>query len=327
MEQLRYEFVLSAQSPIAHHSEVFGNNAVLMDRKIRQRDGSFVRVPIITADTMRHGMREAAAYALLDAAGILNAGGLGEAALRLLFAGGMVTGRGDAGVISLEQYRRMSDLIPSIALFGGCADNRVIPGRLFVDDAQLVCSETAHALPGWASAWLAEQKTTLDTSRAHVEEVQRVRMDPTLDPGKRKLLSGGAEVEVVRRLTASEEGHVSGSAVTIEDSKSSMMPRRFETLVQGSFLYWSVHATCYSELDRDTFHVALASFLANAQVGGKRGTGHGRLRVETARDVAVRRPAEQTNVLDLGKKMGTTFLDHVRKNATEIAAYLASVNA
>lgn len=340
MEQLNYEFILEAETPIAHHAEVFGNSAVLMDRKVRQRDGSFLRVPIVTADTMRHGMREAAAYALLDATGLLDKGALGEAALRLLFAGGMVTGKGDAGAISLEQYRKMSDLIPSIALFGGCADNRVIPGRLMVNDAQLACIETARSMPAWVTEWLAAENARLDTSRAHIEEVQRVRMDPTLDPGKRKLLSGAAEVEVERRLAASEAAHRGESAadeakiakraaaeVALDEAKSTMMPRRFEVLVQGSLFFWSVSATCYSDLDRDTFHVALATFLAGARVGGKRATGHGRLRVVASRDVAVRRPAERTEVLDLGTRMGQAFYDHVRARSTEIALFLGSVNA
>lgn len=328
MEQIRHEFILEAATPVAHHSETFGNSAVLMDRKVRSRDGRFVRVPIITGDTLRHGMREAAAYALLDAAGLLSASGqLGEAALRLLFAGGMVTGKGDGSAISLDQYRRMSDLIPSIALFGGCADNRVIPGRLYVDDAQLACSETAHLLPAWVGEWLQAEQTRLDSARAHIEEVQRVRMDPTLDPGKRKLLSASAQGEVAQRLLASETAHVSDDAVGREDAKSTMMPRRFEVLVQGSLFYWSVSATCYSELDRDTFYVALGTFLSGARVGGKRATGHGKLRVLAARDVAVRRPSEPSTALDLGSKVGNVFFEHVRSRAAEIATYLGEVNA
>lgn len=327
MNVIRHEFLIEAQTPIAHHAEVFGNTAVAMDRKIRQRDGSFLRVPVLTGDTMRHGMREAAAYALLDAAGLLDVGSLGEAALRLLFAGGMVTGRGDGSSISLEQYRRMSDLIPSIALFGGCCDNRVIPGRLQVDDAQLACKETAHLLPEWVRGWLASDGARLDSARAHIEEVQRVRMDPTLDPGKRKLLTDAADAAAQRRLGASEAAHVSGDALAREDSKSTMLPRRFETLVQGSLFFWSVSATCYSPLDEDTYYVALGAFLANARVGGKRATGHGRIRCVTARDVAVRRPAEHTEVLDLGRPIGVLFRQHVSERAAEIKAWLAECNA
>ena len=330
MKVLRYEFLLEAQSPLAHHAEVFGNSAVLMDRKVRLPDGRFVKVPCVTADTMRHGMREAAAYALLDAAGLLGIGSLSEAALRLLFAGGMVTGRGDASVVSLESYRKMVELIPTMGLFGGCADNRVIPGRLTVDDAQLVCEEAKHYLPAWATAWLEAQKSELAPSRSHVELVQRVRMDPSLNPGKRKLLAPGAAAEVERRLLSSEAAHASDEDVDRQAAKSTMMPRTFEVLAQGSLLYWSASAACYSDLDEDTFHVALGAFLATAQVGGKRATGHGRLRVVTARDVAVRRPAESVAEFDtvaLGGRMGQLFRAHVAERAEAIKTWLGSVNA
>ena len=69
MQRHRYEFVLEAAQPIAHLAENIGNEGVLMRRKVRTADGSFASVPMVTADTMRHGMREAAAYMFLDAAG------------------------------------------------------------------------------------------------------------------------------------------------------------------------------------------------------------------------------------------------------------------
>ncbi|MGH8630893.1 MAG: hypothetical protein ACREU7_09045, partial [Burkholderiales bacterium] len=116
MERKRLEFILEARSPIAHHQETFGNTAVLMRQKVRQPDGSFAAVPIITGDTMRHGLREAGTYCLLDCAGLLGEA-LTEQALRLLFAGGMVTGSGS--VVKLDEYREMVDLVPTLALLGG----------------------------------------------------------------------------------------------------------------------------------------------------------------------------------------------------------------
>src|SRR3970282_2460114 len=82
---------------------------ILMRKKVRQSDGAIVNVPCITGDTMRHGMRESSSYAMLDAAGVPE-GGLTEAALRLLFAGGMVTGS-EEGAVRLDEYREMCDLI------------------------------------------------------------------------------------------------------------------------------------------------------------------------------------------------------------------------
>ena len=71
MKRIRVDFVLEAVQPIAHHEEVIGNSAVAMRRKIRQPDGGWSRVPVVTADTMRHGLRETAAYFVLEHAGML----------------------------------------------------------------------------------------------------------------------------------------------------------------------------------------------------------------------------------------------------------------
>lgn len=330
MKLLSYEFLLEAASPLAHHGETFGNTAVLNARKVRQPDGSFTQVPYLTGDTLRHGMRESSAYALLDAAGLLEDGALGEAALRLLFAGGMVTGRGDASAVSLDAYRRMVELVPTLALFGGCADNRVVPGRLTVDDALLVCEETRHHLPAWLLGYLEARGMALSGRRSHVEVVQRVRMDPLLHPGKRHLLTAEASAAVEGRMLASEAAHTEDDDVARRAAKSTMLPRSHETLVQGSLLSWRVSATCYTPLDEDTFHVALGTFLANPVVGGKKATGHGRLRVLTARDVQVRRPAESLVELDtaaLGARMGSLFTTHVRAHAAELRTFLAGVNA
>lgn len=326
MRTIRYDMILEARTPIAHHQESFGNEAVVMRRKVRQADGSWAMVPYLTGDTCRHGLREASAYVFLDAAGLLDTAKLGEAALRLLFTGGMVTGRGDASKISLDAYREMCELCPPLALLGGCTDNRVVPGRLICDEALLVCEEQRRYLPDWVLSW--SELGALDTCRAHVEEVQRVRMDPSLDPGKRKLLLTGDQVEVTNRLAAGERAHEADDASSRDDAKSSMMPRRFERLAQGSLFYWSIVCDTHSPLDEDTLKVMLSAFLANARVGGKRGTGHGLLRPVALCDVSIKRPADQTTAITLdGQTFGQLFRSHVAERREQIAAWLARVNS
>lgn len=330
MQQRRYDFLLEARTPIAHHAESLGNTAIIMRRKVRLPDGGWAHVPVVTADTMRHGLRESGAYALLDAAGLLESPALGEAALRLLFAGGMMSGRGDAGVVKLDQFREMSELLPTLALLGGCASNRVIPGRLVVDDAVLVCEETLHLFPEWVGQHLEEMKIGVSTAREHVEEEQRVRMDPTLDPGKRKLLTAGSAEVVQQRLLASEAGHEAADEVAMDGEKSSMMPRRFERVASGSLFFWSVTATTYSDLDLDTFNTMVAAFLSNARVGGKKGTGHGLMRPVVAKHVQLARPRETPAALDanaIAPRLGSLFLAHVSLRKDRLAAFLRTVDA
>lgn len=330
MQTQRYEFILEAVEPIAHHSEVFGNQAVAMRRRVRQPDGTFADVPVVTGDTMRHKMREAASYAFLDAAGQLEAPALSEAALRLLFAGGMVTGRGDGGVVQIYHYRTMADLLPHLALFGGCAGNRVIPGRLTVSDAVLICSEQERFLPAWVTEWLAQRGNSLSTCRSAVEEVQRVRMDPAMNPSKRLLLDEQARAHVEGRLLASETARASADDVAAVASKSTMMPRMFERIVQGSLFFWKVEATCYNDLDLDTFLVAVAAFLYAPRVGGKQGTGHGLLRAVAANRAQLNRPAERTEMVDPGDiapRAGELFRQHVGARKSAVKTFLDGVDA
>ena len=326
MEQRRYSFVLEAMTPIAHHQETFGNTALCARRKVRQSDGSFAMIPIVSGDTMRHGLREAAALAFLDAAGLLGKESLTRAALRLLFNGGMLTGKGDGGSVSLDKYRELCELCPPLALLGGCCDSRIVPGRLQVEDAVLVCREQARFLEPWTASVTGEP----DTCRNHVEEVQRVRMDPMLDPTKRKLLTDGEQVAAAGLLSAGERAHEEADDRLAKDAKSSMLPRSFETIVQGSLFSWSLSCLVTSELDQDTLLVMLAAFLYRPVVGGKRGTGHGQLRVVEARLLNYLRPAdtlETVNIGALGKAAGSLFVEHVRERAPRIAEFLRSVDA
>lgn len=332
MTKKQYEFVLEATQPIAHHSETIGNEAILMREDVRQRGGGFAAVPIITGDTMRHGLREAAAYAFLDAAGLLEAPALTEAALRLLFAGGMVTGRGDTSVISLDTYREMVELVPSLKLLGGCTNSRVIPGQLAVDAAMLLCTETAHVVEmssPWAMEWLRAHDETLESCRAHIGEEQRVRMDPVLVPEKRLLLATGEQDTIARRLTAGEVAHESADAVGRERAKSTMLPRRCEVVKRGSLFLWGFSCRCYSPLDVDTLHVMAAAFLSSAQVGGKRATGHGAMTPIAWQGIEapdLRRSSEAL-AAGFGPRVGDVFREHVAARRERIRTLLATVDA
>lgn len=332
MQTKRYEFVLEASQPIAHHGETIGNEAILMREDVRQRGGGFAAVPIVTGDTMRHGLREAAAYAFLDAAGLLDEPGLTEATLRLLFAGGMVTGRGDASVISLDTYRELVELVPSLKLLGGCTNSRVIPGQLAVDAAMLMCTETAHVLEKaspWVLEWARQNGETLESCRAHVGEEQRVRMDPMLTPEKTLLLATGEQVAVAKRLAAGETAHEAADAVGRERAKSTMLPRRYEVVKRGSLFAWGFACRCYSALDVDTLHVMAGAFLSSIRVGGKRATGHGAMTPVAWQGIEapdLRRPSEAITA-GFGPKVGEIFRSHVAERRGRIRDLLAVVDA
>jgi len=71
----------------------------------------------------------------------------------------------------------------------------------------------------------------------------------------------------------------------------------------------------------------LACFLADPRVGGKRGTGHGQLRVVAARDLKIARLSEPLTSFELGPSMGTLFRSHVSARKEQIATWLRTVNS
>lgn len=346
MNRRTYQMVLQAAQPIAHHSDTLGNHQMVMRRKIRQRDGRFVEVPYITGDTMRHGLREAAAYATLDAAGMLGDAKLSAGALNLLFAGGSIQGAAGPSV-SITSYREMVDVFPPLALLGGCAGNRCIPGRLDVGHADLICAESAHLMPAWVVEAAGGHVCELDgeccvraeglgTHRAHVEVHQRVRMDPMLNPGRRQLLSDEARASVEGRLLDHEAASSSGDAIGVEASKSSMLPRTFEGIAAGSLFFWQVTVTTYTDLDVDTWHTMLGAFLSACKVGGKRSVGFGELRPVAGgtRGFDWTRPADAAqsmNPYDLQGpeegRAGGLFRRHMRERADRFRSFLDGVVA
>lgn len=330
MQTTRYEFIVRAEEPVAHHSGSIGNVSVFMRKKIRVPGGSVISVPEITGDSIRHKLREAAVYATLDAAGILDDPQLSRGALRLLFNGGMVTGKGDATNINLDRYRQLVALFPPLALFGGCADNRLLPGQLNVDALNCLCSETMGLAPQWAKQWLEDTGEAVTSYRQLTERATRVRMDPELIPEKVLLLSESDQIACNNRLLAQELAHEDGDSIAAGKTKSAMMPRSFERLIQGTLFWGGVEARTYSDLEFDAFQYIFACLLTNFRVGGKAATGHGRLSfVKGCRIPFSLQPAVAEDATsELSAKVGTLYRARITERADELKKFLRSeVNA
>lgn len=321
------EMILRAEQPIAHHEGVEGNEGIVMRETVFGPDGRKSRVPIITGDTIRHGLRETSARATLEAAGLLDAVH-GESALRLLFAGGQMLKGAD--VLRLDDYREMVDLFPPLALLGGCAGNRIIPGQIEVGRAYLVCEESAHLMPEWVGAWADEIGIQRNGARAHIERVQRVRMDPMLRPEMRALLSDAARTEVEKRLLKSDNAAADDDDAEKVKTKSAMLPFAYEVVAAGSFFFVRIHARTTNLLQHDMLHVMLAAWLARPVVGGKRGTGCGLLHLIECRGMTrVEMAPADGDRLSFGTSSPEVerFRAHVAERAERLGVWLAQVAA
>lgn len=327
MEQRRYEFLLEAVRPIVHLAETVGNKGIIARRKIRQPDGRWAMVPIVSGNQLRHKMREAATMCLLDALGMLDSRELLEPATRLLFNGGELKKKGSGGGVNFESYRTLCEMIPSISLLGGCANGTINEGQGSVDYALLVCEETWHLLPPWVHEHYAAVGTVTDSARAHIEEIQNVRGDSLGSVRVQRLLTEGEQVRINQKLLAKSTARDNDEEID-PDSKSKMLPYTTESVAMGSIFYWSIAFNTYDELQLDTLHTMVSAFLHRPVVGGKSGSGHGELRAITARNIQVRRPSEPSSVVmvdALAPKTGSTFYAHVQERAERIKEYLRGV--
>lgn len=324
MQMTRYEFLVRAVQPISHTQENFGNYGVFMRKRIVMPNGSVQSVPYITGDSIRNRARRASTYALLDAAGLLGNEALTESALKLMFAGGGVTEKGDASVVNLDKYRELASLIPTLALFGGCTDNRPLPGQINIDEGNPICSETMHTAPGWVHEWLSNNGVQVLTQRRLIEEVTRVRMDPTTSPEMVKLLTPTEQIRVNGRLLASEKAHEDGDAIEAKKNKSSAMPRSFERLIEGTLFLCGIEARTYTDLEADTFDYCVGCLLNNFTVGGKQSVGHGRLKFVCGNKIHF--TPTSGNFDDMGTglaaKTGELFKAHVAAHKEQIVSWL-----
>jgi hypothetical protein len=327
VEMIKIEVLLEAKSPVAHHQETIGNVSMVRRGKVQQPNGEFARVPEVSGNHMRHGLREAGTHALLEAAGLLDME-LSEQALRLLYNGGAGSGLG--GSLKLEEYRELTDLLPHIALLGGCAQNRIQEGQGSVDYARLVCLENAHRLSPWAMEYANSRGRAIKSCREHIEMVQEVRGDTLLNPAQRDRLTAGERERIEQRLLKSENASAHDDHAEKDKNKSSMMPYQFESVCAGSWWTWGVAFRCYKPLDRDMLYVMLSSYMANCVVGGKKGHGHGQLTPIAAVNIDLPKwkdNATPVEVTSLAGRAGNLFRTHVAERKDKIKSMLEQVSA
>jgi CRISPR type IV-associated protein Csf2 len=324
MQLERYELLVRCADPIVHSQESLGNESIFMRKKMVAPNGSVITVPYITGNAIRNRFRRAATYGTLREAGILDDPQLSEGALRLLFSGGKVTGKGDASVINIGRYRELVALFPPLALFGGCTDNRPLDGQINVDEATLVCRETEHMLSPFARAWLEETSYELQSQRALVESVQHVAMDPTQRKETAGLLSDLGRANVEARQLAAATAHEEGDAKLARENKSGMMPYTFERVIQGAVFALGFEVRIYSPMDRDVFAFSMKHLLANFRVGGKGNVGHGRLEyIKGARvDYEVGRISVSSDDQTVATEAGAMYRAHVQAKKEELASWL-----
>jgi CRISPR type IV-associated protein Csf2 len=317
-----FEGEMTALTSISHIGESRGINSLLRRERIVQPDGSVEDVPIISGNALRGLLRDRGMLHMLKSLGYgVNeetgeVQGLSLAAFYFLFSGGSLTKTGGNAGLDIDEARKWRGTIPLVALFGGAMGNQIMPGKASIGKAIPICKETAHLIPerfiggAEASIWEMLQKEAFTRSDDEKNEGLRQLIAPDV---RAQLEAGSSEK---RQKAAKGEEEPAG-----ETGQKQQMRYYVETIAAGTRLFWDICLQDVTDLEFDAFCVTLAQFSRHPHIGGKSGTGHGKVAVKFDKWLEINpRTAPTGQALDVS--LGTRYMQHLQEHGQEIKGLL-----
>ena len=141
---MKIQYVATIESAFHHGAGTSGNTARLRTQEVIQPGGYLAHVPFLSANSIRHGLRNALAWHVAKTLGLPD-GSLTKNEVGLLWSGGAVTQTG--AETNLDLNRRLDSALPMLGLLGYAAKSDINVGLLRVSDMILVCEENQARLP------------------------------------------------------------------------------------------------------------------------------------------------------------------------------------
>lgn len=267
---LRIEGVATALTSISHGGDSVGTQQLFRRERVVQPDGTVADVPIVSGNAWRGILRDTSAWILWDQLGRPE---LPLPVFHLLWSGGSLGKSGASHVIASTDLQRVRDLVPHVSIWGAAGGGRIVEGKLSVGKLVPVCQETAHILP----AGLAETAATSIWDVTQIEEytrtddAKRAQAAAALDPAARGELTDGTLLP--DRAAPKDEG----------DGPAQQMRYGAETLAAGTRMHFWLALRGVTDLEHAWFLAVLSEWSRTGHVGGRSGTGHGRIRLDTDR--------------------------------------------
>lgn len=267
-------------SPLHHGAGTSGNTALLRTQDVLQPDGRTARVPYLSANSVRHGLRDALAWHTVKTLDI-QPGTLTKAQVDLLWSGGAVTTTG--AQTDLDMLRRVEEHLPWLAMLGYAALSDIVAGTLRVQDMILECTENASRIPA---------TTDLRPAAHYRGETFGTRMDQATSPAARLV------------------------ELTEEAIGTTQMIYSIQVLQPGSVLHGSVSLTpAATHAHEEALHAALAMWAPGgvAYLGAKTAVGYGRAELAASEAITTSAvPALTQRILDHGDDILTVLGDLAR---------------
>lgn len=306
---------VTALSSITHNGgQSYGITSMLRRERFVQTDGSVEEVPVISGNGIRGMLRDKGMYHMCRSLGYgVNeetgeVQGLSLPAYYFLFSGGVLSK--EAGkALNIDRARELRRLIPLVGIFGGAVGNMIMPGKVRIDKMIPICQETMHLLPdsyhlaAVESIWEYTQREMYTRKDDEKNENLRVLIEPQV----RGFLEDEAATKRARGTSPMEE----------ETGSKQQMMYFVETLAAGTSFAWSVILQDVTDAELEAFVVTLAEFSKAPYIGGKSGTGLGKVAIEF-KNLLVVDSRMQADTAALGIPAGDNYKRHLQEHGNEI---------
>lgn len=262
MTSIRLLGTFTLRSPLSHIGETISTTAYLCEEPILQPDGSVELVFAYSGNAWRGQLRDLAAAYMLDR--------LGHATVpldvfHLLFSGGRI---GGDQVVDLAAARRMRQLIPMLALWGGGVGNQILSGKMRVGTCYPLCSEALVALP---------QEHHAEAVDRHYRAMTLERSYSRRDDAKIDTVAGYLDAPPVQAALLDGKP---GKARKSEPAAADQMRMTVELMAAGVRLATQIDVLDASEVELGALVSALHRFSLSPYIGGQSGKGHGLVALE-----------------------------------------------
>lgn len=147
------------------------------------------------------------------------------------------------------------------------------------------------------------------------DDEKNERLRQIIAPEARVLLESGRQEKLAKKAEGKEADD--------EVGQHQQMRYYVETLAAGTPFFWEIALTDVTDVEYDAFWTCLALFAKAPYIGGKSGTGHGKVKIDF-RDWMCIDPNRYTTETMPGAPMGARYQEHLRDRGADIRELLAS---
>jgi CRISPR type IV-associated protein Csf2 len=320
-----YAGTVTALSSISHIGPDAGGQTTtsyLRREKFVQPDGTVELIPTISGNGMRGMLRDRGMWHMCRALGYGVDPATGEVlglslpAFHFLFSGGTLTSVAGRG-LDIDTARRVRELIPLVGVFGGAMGNQIMEGKLRCGKLIPICQETAHLLPEWCFEGVVTSifDVTQQEAFTRKDDEHNEHLRQLIAPDVRGLLEAKAAAKREVRGTSEEKP---------DDEVGQHQQMRYwvETLAAGTRLFWELALEDVTDVEYDAFWTAMAEWARAPYIGGKSGTGHGKVKVNF-RDWHAIDPNVYATANLPGFPVGARYQQHLAERGAEMREMLA----